>query len=287
MLMGDLVGEEMDANWAQMQVQFAPGDVTKYANLLYGVQGTGSSTGVRGSYLQMRKAGAAAREMLLAAAADEWKASVAELTISNGIISHTASGRTSGFGQFAAKAAALPVPSEPLLKKSSDFKIIGRDKFPRLDTAMKTTGQPIFGHDLRPAGMLYASLARPPRFGGVVGTFDATKARQVDGVVDVLSIGRGVAVLARNSWATIKGRAALEVVWDESKAEKRGTPELVAEYKRLAGEPGLVARNVGDAPLAVKGAARRIEADYVFPRRQARGYRVDDELGGRFFRPPG
>ena len=263
--MATLVAEEMDADWSQMLAQFAPGDVTKYANLLYGVQGTGSSTSVRGSYLQMRKAGAAAREMLLAAAANEWKVPVAELTISSGLIGHLPSGRKSGFGHFATAAAALPVPSEPTLKKIPDFKIIGRDKLPRLDTVMKTTGQPIFGHDLRPAGMLYASLARSPRFGGVVATFDATKARKVEGVVDVISIGRGVAVLARNSWAAIKGRAALDIVWDESRAEKRGTPELVAEYKRLAGEPGLVAKNVGDAPSAVKGAARRIEADYVFP----------------------
>lgn len=263
--MATLVAEEMDADWSQVRVEFAPADAGKYANLFIGVQGTGSSTAVRGAYIQMRKAGAAARAMLIAAAAETWRVPASEIRIVNGVVEHRRSKRKTGFGALAARAAQLPVPKEPKLKAARDFKLIGRDRLPRLDSVAKTTGQPIFGHDLRRPGMLYALVARAPRFGGKVASFDAAKAKQVPGVVDVVSIGSSVAVLARNTWAGLKGRAALNVVWDESAAEKRGTKDLLAEYRRLAGEPGLVATNRGDAPAKVKGAARQIQADYAFP----------------------
>ena len=237
----------------------------KYANLFIGVQGTGSSTAVRGAYIQMRKAGAAARAMLIAAAAEQWRVPVGEIRIVNGVVQHRRSGRKTSFGPLAARAAQLPVPKEPKLKAAADFKLIGKDRLPRLDSVSKTTGQPIFGHDLRRPGMLYALVARAPRFGGKVASFDAAKSKQVEGVVDVLSIGSGVVVLARNTWAGIKGRAALNVTWDESAAEKRGSTELLTEYRRLAGEPGLVAHNRGDAAGALGTAARKIEADYIFP----------------------
>lgn len=263
--MATLVADELDADWSQMRVAFAPADVSKYANLLIGVQGTGSSTAVRSAYLQMRKAGAAARAMLIAAAAATWRVSAREITVERGVLLHRRSGRKSTFGQLAVTASRQSVPPEPTLKSASAFKLIGRDRLPRLDSVAKTTGRPVFGHDLRRVGMLYAMVVQPPRFGATVAKFDATKAKTVDGVVDVLSIGRGVAVIAKNSWAAIKARQLVDVSWDESQAEKRGTAELITSFKQLSEKTGMPAMVRGDAQAALDKADRRIEATYTFP----------------------
>lgn len=260
-----IVADELDADWGQMDFAFAPANAALYNNLNWGpVQGTGGSSGVANSFAQLRKAGAAARAMLVSAAASEWGVSESEIDVERGRIRHAASGRESGFGAFAARAAALPVPENPTLKTPDRWIYIGKAA-PRLDARAKTTGRALYSFDVRRPGMLTAMVARPPRFGGRLARFDDAQARAVAGVVDVVAIPTGVAVLARDTWSAMKGREALVVEWDESRAEKRSTDDIEAEYRALARTRGARAVDRGDAAGAMGRAARVIEAEYDFP----------------------
>lgn len=262
-----LVAEELDADWSKVRVESSPSEVPAYGNLDWGgkVQGTGGSSSIHNSYEQYRKAGATARAMLAAAAARQWKVPVAEIAIANGVISH-ASGKSAGFGDLAAAAADQPVPQTVALKDAAKFTLIGAASAPRVDSADKVHGRQTFGMDVKLDGMLIAVIARTPRFGGTVKAFDASKAKAVPGVVDVVQVPSGVAVLAKNTWAARQGRDALAVTWDDSKAEKRSSAQFEADYKALASKGG--GRSVtakGDAGKALAGATKVIEADYVFP----------------------
>lgn len=260
-----LVAEEMDAAWSQIRAEHAPADVKLYANLAFGVQGTGGSTAIANSWEQLRKAGAAARAMLVQAAAQAWKVPASEITVSDGVIGH-ASGRKGTFGEFAEAAARLPVPENPVLKQPSAYKLIGKDgAVKRLDSAPKSNGTAQFTIDIRKPDMLTVVVARSPLFGGKVASFDASEALKVRGVVDVKQIPSGVAVYATGMWPAIKGREALKVSWDDSAAEKRGSAELIAEYRKLARQVGTVAGSHGDAEAALAKADRVIEAEFVFP----------------------
>lgn len=259
-----LVAEELDAAWAQMTVDFAPADARVYNNLAFGqVQGTGGSTSIANAFEQYRAAGATARAMLIAAAAKAWNVPASEITIEDGVISH-ASGKSGPFGMFAADAAAMPVPEKPELKSPDRFTYIGKS-FPRLDVKMKTEGAPIYALDLRRDNMLVAAVARSPKFGGKVKSFDASAAKAVNGVVDVVQIPTGVAVLARSTWPAFKGREALDVEWDFSDAETRGSDALFAQYRDLAGTPGKVFHAHGDVEAALAGAAQVVEGAFEFP----------------------
>jgi isoquinoline 1-oxidoreductase beta subunit len=257
-----LVAEELDADWSQMVAEFAPANASLYKNLFFGVQGTGGSTAMANSFEQYRKAGAAARQMLIEAAAKTWKADASKIAVAKGVVSDGANMAT--FGDLVAAAAKMPVPENPKLKDPKDFVFIGKS-FPRLDQKAKVTAAPVFTQDLRLPDMLVAVVARPPRFGAKPGTVDSAKAKSVKGVKDVVTIPSGVAVVATSTWAAIKGRDALQITWDESAAEKRGTNELVEEYKALAAKPGLSVRKDGDAASAIAGAKSVIEAEFVFP----------------------
>ncbi|UZF94495.1 xanthine dehydrogenase family protein molybdopterin-binding subunit [Bosea sp. NBC_00550] len=260
-----LAAEEMDAAWSQMRAEHSPADVKLYANLLFGVQGTGGSTAIANSWEQMRKAGAAARSMLVQAAADAWKVPAGEITVSDGVIAH-ASGKKGSFGEFAEAAAKLPVPENPPLKPASAYKLIGKEgAVKRLDSADKARGKAQFTIDIHAPGMLTVVVARSPRFGGKVASFDASEALKIKGVVDVKQIGSGVAVYADGMWPALKGREVLQVTWDDSAAEKRGSAELIAEYRKLARQPGTIAGSHGDAEAALAKADRVIEAEFVFP----------------------
>uniref|UniRef100_A0A9E8CSH4 Xanthine dehydrogenase family protein molybdopterin-binding subunit n=1 Tax=Bosea sp. NBC_00436 TaxID=2969620 RepID=A0A9E8CSH4_9HYPH len=260
-----LAAEEMDAAWSQMRAEHAPADVKLYANLAFGVQGTGGSTAIANSWEQMRKAGAAARAMLVQAAADSWKVPAAEINVAEGVINH-ASGRKGSFGEFAEAASKLTVPENPPLKPASAYKLIGKEgATKRLDSADKSRGKAQFTIDIHAPNMLTVVIARSPRFGGKVASFDAAEALKVKGVVDVKSIGYGVAVYANGMWPALKGREALKVTWDDSAAEKRGSPELIAEYRKLVRQPGTVAGSHGDAEAALAKADKVIEAEFVFP----------------------
>jgi isoquinoline 1-oxidoreductase subunit beta len=260
-----IVADELDADWAQMRAEFAPANAALYNNLLFGpIQATGGSTSVANSFDQLRKAGAAARAMLIAAAAQDWNVPASEITISKGVLEHAPSRRRAAFGDLADKAAALPVPGEVKLKDPKDWIYIGK-QVPRIDSVAKTTGAARYALDVKRPGMLTAVVARSPRFGGVVKSFDASGAKAVDGVVDVVSIGSGVAVLARDTWSAIKGREALKVEWDDSKAEVRSSDAMLADYRKLADSPGISAGRRGDTAAAMKNAAKVVEAEFTFP----------------------
>jgi isoquinoline 1-oxidoreductase beta subunit len=260
-----ILAEELDADWSQVRVESAPADATRYNNLLFGaVQGTGGSTAIANSWEQLRKAGATARAMLVAAAAREWGVPAAEVTVERGVLSHARTGRRATFGELAAKAAAVAPPADVTLKDPKDFKLIGR-RLPRLDSKAKTDGTAQFTMDVYLPDMLTALIARPPRFGARVRAFDAAAALRVNGVTDVVQVPAGVAVLARNFWAARKGRQALKIDWGESGAERRGSEELFAAYRALARQPGARARRDGDPEAAIAGAARVLEAIYEFP----------------------
>jgi isoquinoline 1-oxidoreductase beta subunit len=260
-----VVAEELDADWAQIRVESAPADASNYANLVFGtMQGTGGSSAMANSWMQLRNAGATARAMLVAAAAGEWNVQPASLTIERGVVRHAPSNRQATFGELAAKASSQPVPDKVPLKDPKDFKLIGQ-KLPRVDVPGKTNGTAQFTIDVTFPNMLVAVLQRPPLFGATVKSFDATATKAVPGVVEVLQVPRGVAVVAKSFWAAKQGRDALKVEWDDSKAEKRSTAAIMAEYRKLAEQPGKPARKDGDAAVALKGAAKVITATYEFP----------------------
>ena len=265
-----IVADELDAAWNQMRVIDAPAKVPTYGNLAFNpkglIQGTGGSTSVANSWMQLRQAGATARAMLVAAAAKRWSAAPGSITVSNGVVSHQASGRSASFGALAADAAQVPVPEHVELKHPSQFTIIGRKHLPRLDARAKSEGRERYAIDVMLPGMMTAVVLRPRRFGAKVASFDATQAKAHPGVVDVVEIPSGVAVVGRDTWSAWKGRDLLKVNWDESGAEKRGTAQLLEYFRRLAdGNDALTAVEHGDVDAALERAHRRIEADFEFP----------------------
>jgi isoquinoline 1-oxidoreductase beta subunit len=228
------------------------------------VQGTGGSSSIANSWNQLRVAGAMARAMLVSAAAKRWGMSPDSLSVAKGVVSHTASGRRASFGELAAAASQESAPSNPKLKGVAGFSLLGHEA-PRVDSKAKTDGSARFTIDVSMPEMLTAVIARPPLFGATPRSFDSAAALKVAGVTDVVQVPAGVAVLAKGFWAAQKGRAALRVQWDDGAAERRGTPELLAEYRALADKPGLVARKDGDPASAFSAAAKTLEAVYEFP----------------------
>jgi isoquinoline 1-oxidoreductase beta subunit len=266
-----VLAEELDADWTRVRVEAAPARPFRYKNTsmsppLIPIQATGGSTSIANSWEQLRVAGAKARAILVKAAALEWNVPAAEITVDSGVVSHGPSGRRARFGELASRAARLRAPFRVTLKDPGTFKLVGRERpLPRVDTPAKTDGSAKFTVDVVLEDMLTALIARPPRFGAVVKTFDATAARAVPGVTHVVQVPAGVAVVATGFWAARKGRDALEVTWDERRAETRGSDELYAQYRERARTQGLPARRDGDVGEALHGAARVIEAYYEFP----------------------
>ncbi|MBD3812831.1 MAG: xanthine dehydrogenase family protein molybdopterin-binding subunit [Betaproteobacteria bacterium] len=260
-----ILADELDADWNTVRVEGAPADAKRYNNLFWGpAQGTGGSTAMANSWEQMRRAGAAGRAMLVSAAAIKWNVPAAEITVRDGVVSHAQSKRRASFGELAVDAATLPVPTELKLKDPKDFRLIGK-QVKRKDSADKTNGQARFTQDVQLPGMLVAVVAHPPRFGATVKAFDASRAKAIKGVVDVVQIPQGMAVLASDTWSAKKGRDALSVSWDESQAFTLGSEEIFARYRELAKTPGLVAHQSGDADQAFGKAARVVRASYDFP----------------------
>ncbi len=258
-----IVAEELDADWSQMRAEFAPANTELYKNLFFGVMGTGGSTGIANSWMQLRNAAAGARAMLVGAAAARWGVDAAGITVENGIVSHGEQSAT--FGELAADAATIAPPAEPVLKDPSDFKLIGTH-LPRLDSSAKTDGSATFTLDIERPNMLIALVEHPPRFGATVQSFDPAAALDVAGVEDVVQIPHGVAVLADSFWSAKKGRDALVVEWDESAVDARSSDELFAEYDAaLASDDGLMARDDGDSDAAFANAAQVIRREYRFP----------------------
>ncbi|AKU13842.1 isoquinoline 1-oxidoreductase, beta subunit [Azoarcus sp. CIB] len=260
-----LVAEELDADWAQVMVEGAPADAKRYNNLLWGPsQGTGGSTAIANSFDQLRQAGASARAMLVQAAAARWKVPAGEIRVRAGVVSHAKSGRKASFGELAEAAAKQAVPQEVRLKDPKDFTLIGRH-VPRKDSVEKTTGRAQFTQDVKLPGMLVAVVAHPPRFGATVRTVDERAARAVPGVLRVVRIPQGVAVLARDYWTAKKGRDALQIDWDDSAAYRGSSEQIFADYRKLAATPGRVARRDGDTDKALAEGAQALDAEYAFP----------------------
>ncbi|HEV2977986.1 MAG TPA: molybdopterin cofactor-binding domain-containing protein [Casimicrobiaceae bacterium] len=271
--MSIIVADEMEADWARVRVVQAPGDEARYGN-----QDTDGSRSTRHFFMPMRRCGAAARQMLEAAAAARWKVPVSEVQAKNGEVVHLASGRRLGYGALAKEAARLPVPSEDAirLKDPAQFRYIGTGKLKLLDAHDIVTGKAQYGMDTRVAGMLYAVVARPQVYGGKVTSYDAADALKVPGVVRVVAIEPtpappyfnplgGIAVIARNTWAAMQGRKALKIVWDDGPNADYDSVAYRATLEEAARKPGKVVRNDGDFATAYAGAARRIEAQYYLP----------------------
>jgi isoquinoline 1-oxidoreductase subunit beta len=259
-----LVAEELGARWSQMRAESAPADVTRYANSAFGIQGTGGSTAMANAWLQMRKAGAAARAMLIAAAAEEWGIPATTIAVKSGQVVDMSSGQRLDFGDLAEAASRQPVPLDPPLKDPANFRLIGRH-VPRLDSKAKSRGLTEFTMDVYREGQQVVVVAHPPRFGSTVADVDDTAARAVTGVRDVRVIPQGVAVYADNTWSAIQGRNALEVKWDDSAAEKRSSEQLLTIWREAVARPGLPAAERGDVEASLASATTQLEASYEFP----------------------
>ncbi len=218
-----LVNEELDAEWAQIAVIGAAGDPAVYGNLAWGgsFQGTGGSSSMTSSWERYRKAGAAARMLLKDAAAAAWGVPASEIEARTGMLLH-GSGKSATYGAFAEAAAKLPVPADIPLKPKEQWRQIGNPGLRRFDTVMKTNGRHPFTIDIQSPDLKTAVMIHPPLFGATLKSFDGSKAKAIKGVVDVVAIPRGIAVVGDNMWAALKGRDAVTAEWDDSKAEKRG-----------------------------------------------------------------
>lgn len=268
------VADELEADWDRVRVAQAPGDEPTYGN-----QDTDGSRSLRHFFDPMRRAGAAARRMLQEAAAAEWGVPVEEVTAENHVLSHAASNRQAGYGEMAARAAQGQVPAtDTLVLKTPDrFRYVGRDDIGLIDNPAITTGTTVYGIDARAEGMLFAVIARPPVFGGRVASHDASAALQVPGVERVVVIDPppqptgfqplgGVAVIAANTWAALRGREALVIEWDDGPHAAYDSEAFRAELETAArSADGLVVRNQGDALAALQDAPRRFEAEYYIP----------------------
>ncbi len=260
-----LIAEELEVGLDQIRVEHAPPNEKLYGNpLLAGVQATGGSTAIRAAWQPLREAGAAARTMLVAAAAKRWDVNPASCRASEGAVQHPASGRTEKYGDLAADAALIPLPENVVLKERSDFTLIGTSA-KRLDTPAKVNGTAMFGIDARPEGVKIATLAQCPVFGGRVKRVDDADTMAVNGVRQVVQLDDAVAVVADHMGAALKGLAALTIEWDEGPNAGLDTSVVVGALEKATLNPGPVAQNVGDVAEAMKTAASRVEATYEVP----------------------
>ena len=225
-----LIAEELEVDLKQVRLEHAPPNEKLYVNPLLGVQATGNSNAIRGSWQPLRKAGATARTMLIAAAAKRWNVDPASCRAQSGEVRHQASGRSLGYGELAADAARMPVPENVTLKQPAEFKLIGTPA-KRLDTPPKINGTAIYGIDARPPGVKIATLAQSPVFGGRVKRVDDTAAKAVKGVRQIVRLDDAVAVVADHMGAAKKGLAALKIEWDDGPHAKLATADIARELE--------------------------------------------------------
>ncbi len=248
-----ILAEELDAEWSQIRVEAAPADATLYANLAFGVQGTGGSTAMANSWDQLRKAGAEARARLVQAAASQWRVPASEIGVAGGKLTH-ASGKSATFGTLAEAASKVALNEAPKPKDPSRWRYVSKT-FAKVDTPAKVDGSAEYTLDVKLPDMLTAVVLRPTRFGARPASIDDRAARAVKGVVEIVTVPTGVAVLATGYWAARKGTEALKVVWDETGTEARGSKQLLAEMVKMTEKPGLPARTVGKVADAFAAAA--------------------------------
>jgi isoquinoline 1-oxidoreductase subunit beta len=258
-----LVAEELEADWSKVRVESAPVDQA-YAHPVFGIQMTGGSTSTASEWERFRKAGATARLMLIAAAAQMWSVAPNTLRAEKGFVIDSANSRRASFGSLADAAAKLEPPKDVPLKDPKDYKLIGKPTR-RLDTPAKVNGTAQFGLDVHVPNMLTAVIFRPPVFGGKVVSFNSDRAKAVPGVKDVVQIPSGVAVIANGFWPAKLGRERLEVKWDDGANASLSTVAMRDEFRKLAQSSGAVARKVGDPAKALAGAAKTVTAEYEVP----------------------
>jgi isoquinoline 1-oxidoreductase subunit beta len=259
-----LIAEELEVDVDKVAIEHSPPDDKLYANPLVGLQLTGGSTAIRGTYVPLRRAGATARVMLVTAAAQRWKVDPATCHAENGTVVHVATGRKLGYGRLVDAAAKLPVPEKVALKEPGDFKLIGTPHR-RLDIAGKVDGSAKFGIDTRLPGMKFAVVAMSPTFGGRLASVDEAKAKAVPGVKQVVRLDDAVAIVAVHTWAAKQGLAAASPQWDAGPNAKLSTADIVAKLASASEKPGAVARHDGDAVAAISRAAKKIDAAYEQP----------------------
>jgi isoquinoline 1-oxidoreductase beta subunit len=268
-----IVADELEADWKRVKVVQAPGDEKRYGN-----QDTDGSRSTRHFFTPMRTCGAAARMMLESAAAEQWKVPVSEVQAKNHEVVHAKSGRKIGYGKLAAAAAKQPVPSrtQVKLKDPSQFRYIGKGNVKLVDGRDIVTGKAVYGQDVRLPGMLYAVVARPAVYGGKVVSVDSSATIKVPGVVKVVQIEPsappanfnplgGVAVVAKNTWAALKGREALKIVWDDGPNASYDSTAYRATMEAAARSPGKVVRKEGDFDAAYAKAVKKVQAEYYLP----------------------
>ena len=263
--LASMAADELDADWALVRTEYAPSNPKLYANLAFGdLQGTGGSSAIANSYLQMRTAGAAAKGMLIAAAADAWRVPGSEIKAEKSMLTH-ASGKRATYGEMATAASRQAVPDKPLLKSPAQFTLMGKERAtPRVDSPSKCNGTALYTTDVKLPGLLTAVIAWPPSFGARFVSFDDTDTKKIKGVTDVVAVPEGVAIVATGTWAALQGRKALKVRWDESASNQLDSEELLKQYRAQASQPGTP---FGDKTTDSKpaNAARTLEAVYEFP----------------------
>lgn len=259
-----IVADELDADLGRVRMEQAPADPARYANPVTGSQSYGGSRGVRDHLETWRRAGAAARQMLRQAAAQEWGVPLESIETEPGVVVHRPTGRRLSYGQLVDRARQLPVPQNPPLKTRDQFRYIGK-KVERLDIPSKVNGRGVFGIDVQVPGMLVASVAKCPVFGGAVAGFDATATKAVKGVRHVVQVSSGVAVVADHFWAALRGREALRITWNEGPRAALSSAGIAADLAAHATQPGVVAKKTGDAAQALAAGDTTVEAVYRVP----------------------
>lgn len=255
-----LLAEELECDWNQIRTEFAP------IAPIYGgaLQGTFGSMAIQTTFEPMRRTGAAAREMLVQAAATHWGVASNACRAENGAVINEATGARLSYGSLAEAASELPVPERIPLKSASEYRFIGKP-MRRRDTELKISGKATYGLDIVKPGMVYAVVARCPVFGGTVASFDAARANAMPGVQNVIEIPQGVAVIADSTWAAMEGKRVLDITWDEGENASLSSAEIHQRLGALIAQPGAVAADVGDTEAALAAAATRIAADYDAP----------------------
>ncbi len=256
--LSQILADELDCDWNCVRTEFAPVDPSCYGPM----QGVFGSRSIRTEWMPLRKAGATTRQMLMEAAAQKWNIDVTQVRTEQGFL--LGNGQRISYGSVAEAAEKLPVPADVPLKDAKDFKLIGTSA-KRLDTRDKIRGSTKFGIDAEVPGMLYATLARCPVFGGKAASYDAGKAKAVTGVREVVRVSNGIAVVADHTWAAIQGRKALDITWDEGPHATLSSAIIRSRMAELAEKPGVAGRTEGDAAGSLARAAKRVEAVYEAP----------------------
>ncbi|MGB0717036.1 MAG: molybdopterin cofactor-binding domain-containing protein, partial [Phycisphaerae bacterium] len=256
------VCEELEVDTARVTVESAPSDV-RFRHKVFGIQMTGGSTSTSSTFDAMRATGATARVMLLQAAAKTWDVDQSACKAENGFIWHASSGRKLSYGDLAVAASSLPVPAEVALKKPAEFTRIGKPTA-RVDSASKVRGTALFSLDQHVDGMLTALIERCPYFGGSLTSFDASEARKVRGVKDVVAVPSGVAVIADGYWSAFKARKALKVVWSPGRGGVADSEDLRSQFSDMASRDARVAQSEGNVAASFE-SGEELRANYELP----------------------